>query len=82
MKSNFFTGGWVLCYSVHVFNWFGITYWDQTNVMWFLHLAILSSLTSYVIDNQGATDIAQVGLSEATKKLNSTVPCSHGYKAL
>jgi len=31
--------------SVHLFNWFGISYWDQTNAIWFLHLALVSSLS-------------------------------------
>lgn len=31
---------------VHTFNWFGITYWDQSNAVWFLHLALIGSLTS------------------------------------
>jgi hypothetical protein len=33
---------------VHLFNWFGITYWDQSNAVWFLHLALVSSLASSV----------------------------------
>lgn len=37
--------------SVHLFNWFGITYWDQTNAMWFLHLALISSLTGAVTND-------------------------------
>lgn len=31
---------------VHVFNWFGITYWDQTHIVLFIQLAILGSLTA------------------------------------
>jgi hypothetical protein len=34
--------------AVHIINWFGITYWDQTNVLWLLHLAVLGSLTHSV----------------------------------
>lgn len=64
---------------VHIFNWFGITYWDQTNIMWFLHLAIISSLSNYVIDNRSVTTIVQIDSSKATKKLRSTVLRSHGY---
>jgi hypothetical protein len=30
---------------VHVVNWFGITYFDQTNVLWFMQLAALVSLS-------------------------------------
>jgi hypothetical protein len=35
---------------VHLFNWFGIVYWDQSNLIWFLHLAIVSSLSAHTID--------------------------------
>jgi hypothetical protein len=35
--------------SVHAFNWFGITYWDQTSAIWFLHLAAIGSLTEAVL---------------------------------
>ena len=30
--------------NVHIVNWFGITYWDQSNAVWFLHLAMIGSL--------------------------------------
>jgi hypothetical protein len=39
--------GVVLC--VHIFNWFGITYWDQTYAVWFLHLAAIGSLSQSLI---------------------------------
>jgi hypothetical protein len=31
----------------HVVNWFGVTYWDQTNVLWLLHLAAIGSLADH-----------------------------------
>lgn len=34
---------------VHLSNWFGITYWDQSSLIWFLHLAIISGLTEEII---------------------------------
>jgi len=34
--------GVMLC--VHIFNWFGITYFDQTYVIWFLQLAAVAGL--------------------------------------
>jgi hypothetical protein len=34
--------------SVHIFNWLGITYFDQTYVLWFMHLAVISTLTEDV----------------------------------
>lgn len=35
--------------TIHIFTWFSITYWDQMNSVFFLHLAIISSLTGNVI---------------------------------
>jgi hypothetical protein len=32
--------------TVHIVNWFGITYWDQTSSLWYLHLAIIGSLAA------------------------------------
>lgn len=39
--------------AVHAFNWFGITYWDQTNAIWFFHLAVIGSLTAAVAGRAG-----------------------------
>lgn len=47
--AQFILWGLGVMLSVHLFNWFGITYWDQTYVIWFLHLAIISSLTAEVL---------------------------------
>jgi hypothetical protein len=35
--------------TVHVLNWFGVTYWDQTNVLWFMHLALIGSGTAAIL---------------------------------
>jgi hypothetical protein len=37
---------------VHVVNLFGITYWDQSNVVWFMHLAAIASLTETIIQSR------------------------------
>jgi hypothetical protein len=34
---------------VHLSNWFSITYWDQSNVVWFFHLALVGSMTGHVL---------------------------------
>jgi hypothetical protein len=34
---------------VHVVNFFGISYWDQSNIVWFMHLAIVASLSESII---------------------------------
>lgn len=43
--------GWALgvALGVHIFSWLGIGYWDQSNLVWFLHLAIVSSVTENII---------------------------------
>ncbi len=43
---------------VHLFNWFSITYWDQSNVVWFFHLALVGSMTSYVLRNHAEESVA------------------------
>ena len=35
--------------TVHLANWFSITYWDQINLVWFMHISIVSGLTSEVL---------------------------------
>lgn len=41
--------------AVHVSNWIGITYFDQTYVIWYLHLALISTLSAAVIDSASDT---------------------------
>lgn len=54
---------------VHVFNWFGITYWDQTSAVWFLHLAAIGSLTDTQLKHNTQHDnnapVGAVGRSSA-----------------
>ena len=45
--------------TVHVVNWFGISYYDQIHVIWFLHLAVLSTFA------EGLIRTAQVRSSRA-----------------
>jgi len=33
----------------HVANWFGVTYWDQTYMVWFMQLAVIANLTQWVL---------------------------------
>ncbi len=41
--------------TVHIINWFGCTYFDQMYVIWFMHLAVIATLTE-VYAGQPATD--------------------------
>jgi hypothetical protein len=51
--------------TVHVVNWFGITYWDQSGAMWLLHLAMIGSLTG-VVAVATTEQSEQVELAQAT----------------
>jgi hypothetical protein len=44
-KTEFLLWGLGVTLSVHVVNWFGITYFDQTHVVWFLQLATISGFS-------------------------------------
>jgi len=35
--------------AVHIFNWFGITYWDQSSALWFFQLAAVATLSRYAL---------------------------------
>jgi hypothetical protein len=43
---------------VHVVNWFAIAYWDQTMAVWFLHLALVGSLTNQTLITQESEIVA------------------------
>jgi hypothetical protein len=43
--------------AVHIFNWFSITYWDQLNVVWILHIACVGSLASRAPQTTTGADI-------------------------
>jgi hypothetical protein len=38
----------------HVVNWFGIAYFDQMYVIWFMQLAVISTLSEVIIDTVSA----------------------------
>lgn len=40
--------------TVHIVNWLGITYFDQTNALWLLQLAALSTVTGNVLSSSPA----------------------------
>jgi hypothetical protein len=35
--------------TVHIINWFGIAYFDQMYVIWFMQLAAVSSLSNQIV---------------------------------
>lgn len=48
-QTEFLLWGLGTMIGIHCVNWFGITYFDQTYVFWFLQLAIISCLTTEVL---------------------------------
>ena len=60
--------------TVHVVNWFGITYFDQTYVLWTAQLAMASTLTQAVLASPGEGEEEASFLSagdEATEAVSS-----------
>lgn len=42
--------------ATHTFNWFAITYWDQSNLIWLLHLALVSSVSEHLTRSKGVNE--------------------------
>jgi hypothetical protein len=51
--------------AVHIFNWFGITYFDQTYALWYLQLAALVGVSSAVLAGAGQPAAVPVGGDQA-----------------
>jgi hypothetical protein len=47
--------------AVHIINWFGITYFDQFYVIWFMQLAMISSVTENAWETGPALEIDEAG---------------------
>jgi hypothetical protein len=47
-SSEYLLWGLGVMLAVHIFNWLGITYFDQTYAIWFLQLAAISTLTEAI----------------------------------
>lgn len=44
-EDEFMLWGLGVMLMVHMINWFGVTYFDQQNIVWFMHIAAISSIT-------------------------------------
>ena len=55
--------------TVHIANWFGITYFDQFYVIWFMQLAAISSLSASCVEAVPATTIEDEAMLEAEDSL-------------
>jgi hypothetical protein len=61
--------------ATHIFNWFAITYWDQSNLIWLLHLAIVSSVSEQATADKSASEsIPEVSEPEWRRELESYRP--------
>lgn len=47
--------------AVHIINWFGVTYFDQFYVIWFLQLAAISSITESCLATGPAIEMDEAG---------------------
>jgi hypothetical protein len=48
---------------VHIVNWFGMAYWDQTYILWYLQLALISTLSQAVLARRLAPEYEIPGSS-------------------
>jgi len=71
---EFLFWGFGVMLAVHIFNWLGIPYYDQTYVLWFMQLAVLATLSNVVIHS--GTNITEVKLH---KHVALTVGPRHRY---
>lgn len=62
-ENEFFCWALGVLLAVHTFNWLGITYFDQTYVMWFMQLAFISTLTERI--GTAEPEIVKVGSDRA-----------------
>lgn len=58
--------------TVHIFNWLGITYFDQTYVLWFLQLATMSTLMETATNQSDEYQIPEEGVSPNGQQSAST----------
>jgi hypothetical protein len=61
--------------ATHIINWIAITYWDQSNLIWLLHLAIVSSVSEQATADKSASEsIPEVSEPEWRRELESYRP--------
>jgi hypothetical protein len=58
--------------TIHVFNWFGIVYFDQYNVVFFMQLAAISTLSHKCIKGQKTTATQETGLTCSSQAITAT----------
>jgi len=58
--AEYFVWGLGVMLAGHIFNWFGITYFDQMNFIWSLQLAAIVSVCAEVRSREGAADPEEI----------------------
>lgn len=51
--------------TMHIVNWFGITYFDQSYALWYMHLALIAALTAH-LDQPVNSLLSEEGLDQGT----------------
>jgi hypothetical protein len=61
--------------AAHTANWFGVSYWDQTYMVWLMQLAVISNLSQAVLaarpaeDNGNASSVLETSCGESDETL-------------
>ena len=76
--TEFMLWGLGVMLTVHIFNWFGITYFDQMYVVWFMQLAVISGLSEKYI---AAESVELEKPDEVERKVDETGDVSLGGAA-
>ena len=59
--TEFLLWGLGVMLAVHIINWFGIAYFDQFYVIWFMQLAVVSSVTESCLQASPAVEMDEAG---------------------
>jgi hypothetical protein len=68
-ENEFLLWGFGALLATHIINWFGITYFDQIYVVWFMQLAAISSVSTSCTNAASAEAEMSATLSEETDNL-------------
>jgi hypothetical protein len=72
--SDYILWGLGVMLAAHIFNWLGITYFDQTQVYWYMQLAAISNLSGTWAPEVGSQAEDNVNLEVADTPLTTQVP--------
>jgi hypothetical protein len=60
-EAEYLLWGLGIVLAVHIINWFGITYFDQSYAIWFMQLAVISSVTENLRETSAALETDEAG---------------------